>query len=83
LLFDGSIARSVKPVFSSMYFTLFHVRPPSVVRYTPRSGLGPNRCPGTATYTTSGLRGSITMRAMVCVSRRPMCVNVLPPSVVL
>src|SRR6185369_7237502 len=31
LLSDESIARSVKPVFSSMNLTLFHVFPPSVV----------------------------------------------------
>ena len=30
-LFDGSMALSVKPVFSSMYLILFHVLPPSVV----------------------------------------------------
>src|ERR1019366_2213536 len=72
---------SVNPVFSSTYLILFHVLPPSVVLYTPRSGLGPKRCPGTATYTTSGCFGSMTMRAIVCDSFSPMFVNVFPPSV--
>ena len=83
LLFDGSIAMSVNPVSSSMNLILFHVLPPSVVLKMPRSGFGPNRWPGDATYTVSGFFGSITMRAIVCVSFRPMFVNVLPPSVVL
>jgi hypothetical protein len=74
---------SVNPVSSSMNFTLFQVFPPSVVLNTPRSGFGPNKCPGDATYTVSGFFGSMTMRAIVCVSLRPMFVNVLPPSVVL
>jgi hypothetical protein len=83
LLFDGSIAMSVKPVSSSMNLTLFHDLPPSVVLKMPRSGFGPNRCPGDATYTVSGLRGSMTILAMVCVSRSPTFVNVFPPSAVL
>ena len=74
---------SLKPVSSSMNLIVFHDFPPSVVLKTPRSGFGPNRCPGYATYTVSGFFGSITMRAIVCVSFNPMFVNVLPPSVVL
>ncbi len=83
LLFDGSIAMSSNPVSSSMNLTFAHVLPPSVVLYTPRSGPGPKRCPGDATYTVSGFFGSMTMRPIVCVSFSPMFVNVLPPSVVL
>jgi hypothetical protein len=49
----------------------------------PRSALGPKRWPVAATYTTLLLRGSSTTRAMVCVSRSPICVKVFPPSVVL
>src|SRR5215204_3663050 len=45
----GSIVRSIAPVESSRNRTFFHVRPPSVVRNTPRSALGPNAWPMAAT----------------------------------
>src|SRR5205814_1632867 len=38
---DGSNARSIAPVFSSLYRIFFQVRPPSTVRNTPRSAFGP------------------------------------------
>src|SRR5438552_11538765 len=38
----GSMVRSIAPVESLRNRTLFQVRPPSVVRNTPRSGFGPN-----------------------------------------
>lgn len=75
------MTRSVKPVSASMYFTLFQVLPPSIVLKIPRSSFGPNRCPSAATYTTFASFGSITIRAIVCVSFSPMLVNVVPPSV--
>src|SRR5260370_32849254 len=64
-----------------MNLTLAQVFPPSVVLKMPRSRFGPNRWPSAATYTVLGLRGSITMRAIVWVSRRPILVKVLPASV--
>ena len=66
-----------------MNLIFVHFFPPSVVLKMPRSGFAPNRCPGDATYTVSGLLASITIRAIVCVSFSPMFVKVLPPSVVL
>ncbi len=44
-----SIERSAAPVLSLRYSTFFHVTPPSVVRNTPRSGLGPKACPSAVT----------------------------------
>ena len=44
-----SIDRSAAPVLSSRNSTFFHETPPSVVRNTPRSGLGPNACPSAVT----------------------------------
>src|SRR6185437_1920882 len=78
-----SITRSTAPVSSFAYSTLVQCRPPSLVLKTPRSAFLENRCPSAATYTTSGLRGSITMRAMCCESARPIACQVLPPSLVL
>src|SRR6476620_10115138 len=48
--FVGSMVRSIAPVESFRNSTFFHERPPSVVRKTPRSALGPNACPIAATY---------------------------------
>src|SRR5688572_12327097 len=79
--FDGSIAISVAPVFSSTYSTLFQLWPPFVLLKTPRSAFGPNRFPTAATHTMSGFVGCTMMRAIDCVSRSPTCVNVRPPSV--
>ena len=45
----GSMERSVAPVESLMNKIFFQVLPPSMVRNTPRSGLGPNACPIAAT----------------------------------
>src|SRR2546426_1110615 len=53
----GSIARSAQPVFGSTDSTRFHVLPPSVVRYTPRSGDGPKARPRAHTNTMSGFVG--------------------------
>src|SRR4030095_11596985 len=39
--FDGSIAMSEQPLFSSVNKTLSQFLPPSTVRNTPRSGCGP------------------------------------------
>src|SRR6516165_2637762 len=65
-----------------MYFTFFQVLPPSLLLNKPRSGLEPNRCPIAATYTILGLVGSTATRPIDCVSSRPMCSQVLPPSFV-
>ena len=81
--FWGSCATSAAPVRASTYSVLVQVLPPSVVRYTPRSGLSLNSGPVAATSTVSGRVGWITMRAMRSVFSRPMRVHVSPPSVVL
>src|SRR5215213_11818241 len=41
LEFFGSMTTCMAPVFSSLYSTRSQVLPPSRVRYTPRSALGP------------------------------------------
>src|SRR5262249_10896192 len=46
-----------------------------------RSLFGPQRWPVAATYTTSGFRGSMTIRAMWCVSSNPIRVQDFPASV--
>src|SRR5438093_3584943 len=79
--FDGFMATSVNPVFSSMNFVFVQVLPPSVVLYSPRSWFGPNKCPSAATYAMSGSFGWTTMRAMLCVSLSPMVSKLFPPSI--
>ena len=54
---EGSMMSSAHPVRSSMLKMWFHVRPPSVVLYTPRAGLSPHAEPVAATYTVLGSRG--------------------------
>src|SRR5258708_18467025 len=56
--FDGSKARSIAPVFSSLYSTRSNVAPPSVERYTPRSSFGPYGWPSAATNSLAGSAGS-------------------------
>src|SRR6184192_2441619 len=80
--FVGSIARSVQPVerFDPLR-TWFHVLPPSVVLYRPRSGESLHNAPGTAAKTVSLLLGSTTTRAMRSDFCKPARVHVSPPSV--
>ena len=52
--FVGSRLRSATPVLSFTYSTFFHDLPPSVVRKTPRSLLGPKACPSDETHARSG-----------------------------
>ena len=47
--FDQLIAIETAPVWSLMNSTFCHVLPPSLVRYTPRSGPQPNGWPIAAT----------------------------------
>src|SRR5947207_11431446 len=61
-LLDGSIAMSAAPVSSSTNNTFCQLLPPSPVRNTPRSALGPYGCPIAATYTISGFVGLIRIR---------------------
>src|SRR5256712_13607317 len=79
----GSRTRSEIPVESLRNNTLFHVLPPSVVLYTPRSAFGPKACPWAPTHTMSGLAGCTRTREICCVSASPTKAQVLPPSVVL
>src|SRR5262249_25647325 len=68
------------PVSASLNTTRFHVSPPSVVRYTPRSGLGPNAWPSTAAYAMRGSCGC-TIIVPICPSCFQTCFQVLPASV--
>jgi len=79
--FDGSIVRSFAPVESSTKSTFCQLFPPSVVRKTPRSGLGPKAWPMAETYTRSASRGSTTMSVIWCVSASPSDSQVAPASV--
>src|SRR5262245_31745238 len=47
--FDQLIATDTTPVWSLRKSTFSHVAPPSLVRYTPRSGPQPNGLPSAAT----------------------------------
>src|SRR4051812_8685981 len=76
-----SIAMSFTPVSALIYSAFVQVFPPSTVLNTPRSSLGPHKCPAAATYTMLGFVGWITILPMWCVSLRPMFCQVLPPSV--
>src|SRR5256712_5911528 len=80
---DGSRTRSEIPVESLRNSTLFHVLPPSVALYTPRSAFGPKACPWAPTHTMSGLAGCTRTREICCVSASPTKVQGLPPSAVL
>ena len=79
--FFGSITMSVAPVSASTVRIAFHVPPPSVVLYTPRSPPLAQSGPIAVTYTTFELRGS-TMTFWMCSEfSSPMRLNVLPASV--
>src|SRR5256886_13340412 len=78
----GSIFMSVQPVERFAPFrTWFHILPPSVVLYRPRSGESLHNAPGTAAKTVSLLLGSTTTRAMRSDFCKPARVHVSPPSV--
>src|SRR5437899_6040353 len=79
----GSRTRSEIPVESLRNSTLFHVLPPSVVLYTPRSAFGPKACPCAPTHTMSGLAACTRTRESCYVPASPTQAQVLPPSVVL
>ena len=53
----------------------------AVERKIPRSAFGPYGCPSAATNKRLGSLGSTSIIAIICVSKRPRCVHVLPPSV--
>ena len=76
----GSRLRSPAPASSLRYSTRSQVAPPSVERYTPRSGLRPKARPSAATYTVSGSRGCTRMRLMWRVASRPRWRHDSPPS---
>src|SRR5262245_36265547 len=60
--------------------TLFHVVPPSVVRYTPPAALSFHRCPVAQARTVLPLRGSTMILAMCSESFSPTFVQFSPPS---
>src|SRR3989442_4012990 len=64
---DGSRTRSEIPVESFRNSTLFHVLPPSVVLYTPRSAFGPQARPVAPTHTMSRLAGC-SRKLQICFS---------------
>src|ERR1700728_3336160 len=74
------MVRSIAPVLLSIYKVLFHVFPPSVVLYTPRSSLAEYKCPKTATSTVLGSSGSITILPICCDSPKPLYCHVFPLS---
>src|SRR5215470_17390614 len=80
LAFDGSNCTSIAPVSLSLNSTFCQCAPPSVVRNTPRSALGPNAWPSAATNTRIGSFGSTITRPMCRVSRSPTDVHVRPAS---
>ena len=75
LLLVGSAEMSEHDVCESRYSTFFQVTPPSPVRYTPRSSLGPHSRPSTQAYTMSALRESITRRAILSDFSSPIFVQ--------
>ena len=80
----GSWASSVspeQPVFASTKSERTQLRPPSTVRYTPRSCCGPVARPSTHAYTMSGFSGWMMIRPMRPDSGSPMFVQVAPASV--
>src|SRR3954463_13778650 len=79
--FAGSMARSTAPAESERNSTLSHVLPPSLDRNTPRSALGPNAWPSTATYTRSAFVGCTRIAPICPAFARPTCDHVLPASV--
>src|SRR4051812_9190967 len=79
--FFGSIEMSIAAVLLSRNSVRFHVLPPSVLLYTPRFSLGALSLPNAATYTMSGLVGSMRIFEMTGESSNPMCTHVLPASV--
>ena len=77
----ASTLMSAAPALSLLYRTLRQVSPPSVVLKTPRSVFDAECFPNAAAQATSQFSGWTRMRAMFCVSRRPTCSQVVPPSV--
>ena len=79
--FDGLIAKSTAPVESEIARTWSHVSPPSVVRNTPRSGLGPKGSPSAATKAMSASCGWTLMSPIWPEFGSPMWVHESPPLV--
>src|SRR5881296_160808 len=78
----GSIVIDVQPVERLPPCRIcFHVLPPSVVWYRPRSGESLQSAPGTATKTVSLFFGLTTIFAMRSEFSKPACAQVSPPSV--
>ena len=76
----GSIAMSLAPAHVPPSSTFFHVLPPSVVLYRPRSPPFRDSGPWAATQTTSEFFGWITIFPMCSDSLRPTLVHVRPAS---
>src|SRR6185436_12170788 len=81
--FFGLISMSTERVLSSTYNVCFHVLPPSIVLYTPRSLLGEYKCPSTDTQAISAFVGCSTILPMCWLSGRPRNSQVLPLSLLL
>src|SRR5262245_62260849 len=77
----GSITTSLTPAHVPPSSTFFHVLPPSVVLYKPRSPPFTESGPCAATYTTSELRGSMTILPMCSDSFSPTFCHVRPASI--
>src|SRR5579883_9836 len=78
----GSMATSLAPVVALPESTSFQCAPPSLLRNTPRSPPGVYSLPMAAAKITRELDGSIAMRAMLALLRKPSRCQCLPPSAV-
>src|SRR5688500_5349920 len=77
----GCMSMSTKPALSLMNLDRVQVAPPSVVLYSPRSGLLFQGAPSAATYTMLGLVGCTTTLPMAWVFSSPISFQVRPASV--
>ncbi len=73
---------SEMPLCGPAYSVCCQVRPPSVVRYTPRSVLSRNGLPSAPTSATFGLRGLTSIREIEYECGSPSHFQCAPPSVV-
>src|SRR5579872_589118 len=76
----GSASMSLTPLAGPANSVRRHVRPPSVVKYTPRSAVLRNGLPRTPTRTRFGSCGSITILEIAYESGKPALRQCAPPS---
>src|ERR1022692_790629 len=81
--FFGLMSASIAPVLSSTNKDCCQVMPPSVVLYTPLSGLGEYKCPIAATQAIFLFCGSKIIFPMCSLSGSPRYCHFLPVSTLL